>query len=235
MKLIPSAAPLRDVLYDFSVAQRVPDAGLLDDFVRRFPQYADPLTEFAIELAMDVLRPDPVVDAKATVDPDLVSPVVSRAMSRFQNRLHAVQQATKPNSDRASPSVVADAPNPFAELSRAAFRTLVDRIGANSVFVAKLRDRQVEPDTIPVGFLQCLADALDISPDLLTAHFAAPNVITSRQFYKADTKPDNNQRQSFVEAVRSSGLNEDQQRQLLRFSTDGHLRASPKVRSGSAR
>ena len=217
MTLSPSTAPLRDVLYEFSLAKRVPDAELLDDFVRRFPQYADSLTEFAVELAMDTLRPESEVDTKETIDIDSVSPVVSRAMSRFQNRLYAVRQANTPTSNRAPSPEVADTPNPFAELSREEFRSLVVRIGANTVFVAKLRDRQVKRDTIPHRFLQYLADALDIALDLLNAHFSAPSTNLARQFYKADDKPDGNQQQSFVEAVKSSGLNEDQQRQLLRF------------------
>lgn len=212
----PNKLPLREVLYEFSLAKTVPDADLLDDFVQRFPQYADRLTEFAIELAMDALRPEPEIDAQATVDLNRVSPVVSRAMSRYLNRLHAVRQATEPTVDRASTPEVADAPNPFAKLSRSAFRELADRIRANAVFVAKLRDRQVKPDTIPGSFLRYLADALGTSRDLLTAHFAAPSVeLGSRQFYKADDRPDGSQRQSFVEAVKSSGLSEDQQHQLL--------------------
>ena len=217
MNLIPSVAPLRDVLYDFSLAKRVPDAQLLDDFVRRFPQYADSLTEFAIELAMEALRPEPEVDAEAAIDLNRVSPDVSRAISRFHNRLYAVRQAAKPTYNPAPLPEVADAPNPFAELSRAAFRALADGIGANTVFVAKLRDRQIKPETIPGGFLQCLANALNAPLDLVTAYFASPSTGTSRQFYKADDKPDSNQRQSFVEAVKSSGLSKDQQRQLLSF------------------
>ena len=213
----PSPAPLRDVLYEFSLAKRVPDAELLDDFVRRFPQYADSLTGFAIELAMDALRPESEVDAKETIDIEHVSPVVSRAMSRFQNRLYAVRQANRPTSNRAPSPEVADARNPFAELSREEFRTLAGRIGANTVFVAKLRDRQVKPDTIPRRFLRFLANALEFDLDLLDSHFSAPSTNLTLQFYKADEKPDGKQQQSFVEAVKGSGLNEDQQRQLLRF------------------
>lgn len=214
--LTSSAVPLRDVLYELSLAKRVPDAELLDDFVRRFPKYADSLTEFAIELAMDALRPEPEVDT-AEIDLSCVSPVVSRAMSRFHNRLHAVRQATKPTSNRDPSPEVADAPNPFAELSRAAFRALAKGIGANAVFVTKLRDRQIKPDTIPSSFLRCLADELNTPLDLVTAYLAAPSTITSRQFYKADDKPDDSQQQSFVEAVKNSELSEDQQHQLLSF------------------
>ena len=219
MTLIPSGAPLCDVLYNFSLAKRVPDAELLDNFVRRFPQYADSLTEFAIELAMDALRPEPEVDAKAEIDLSHASPAVSYAMSRFQNRLHTVRQTTTLASNRASVSEVVDTPNPFAKLNRVAFRALADRIGANTVFVAKLRDRQIKPDTIPSGFLQFLANVLKTSLDFVTTHFAAPPSASTMapQFYKADDKPDGNQQQSFVEAVKSSGLSEDQQHQLLRF------------------
>ena len=217
MNLIPSQSNLQDVLYEFSLAKSVPDAQLLDEFVRRFPKYADSLTEFAIELAMDVLKPGPGTDAKVVIDPNHVSPAVSRAMSRFQNRLDSVRkETTQVNSQRLSQDVEIVF-NPFAELSREKFRTLATQINANSVFIAKLRDRQIKLDTIPGGFLQRLAEALDITLDLLVAHLAAPTKNLAKQFYKADHQPSSNQQQSFIEAVKNSGLNEDQQCQLLGF------------------
>jgi hypothetical protein len=45
----------RDVMYAMSLAKAVPDAELLDEFARRYPQHAVALTEFAIELAIDSL------------------------------------------------------------------------------------------------------------------------------------------------------------------------------------
>ena len=50
--------PLRDVLYAFSLAQPVPDARLLDEFVRRYPEHSVEITDFAIELAIDAARGD---------------------------------------------------------------------------------------------------------------------------------------------------------------------------------
>ena len=41
-----STAQLRDVLYAFSLAKPVPDAPLLDEFVKRYPQYAAEITDF---------------------------------------------------------------------------------------------------------------------------------------------------------------------------------------------
>jgi hypothetical protein len=53
--LTSNTPPLRDVLYAFSLAKPMPDAEVLDDFVRRYPEYAAALTDFAIELVMDTL------------------------------------------------------------------------------------------------------------------------------------------------------------------------------------
>ncbi len=48
-----SASPVDDVLYEFALAKERPDAGLLDDYVRRYPEHAVALTSFAVSLALD--------------------------------------------------------------------------------------------------------------------------------------------------------------------------------------
>ncbi len=50
--LTRSPTPLRDVLYELSLAKDLPDAELLDEFIRRYPEHARALTEFAIELVI---------------------------------------------------------------------------------------------------------------------------------------------------------------------------------------
>ena len=222
MTLISSAAPLREALYALSLAKRVPDAELLDDVVRRFPQHADALTDFAIDLAMDALHGEVDAEkAEAAIDPTRVSPAVSRAMSHFQTRLYAASQAANqsaPKAAEAGPSgrAAAEAPNPFAALSRAEFRAFAERIGANAALVAKLRDRQIEPGTMTDGFRQLVAAEIAAPLDVVVAHFAARHTTPQgRQFFKADGKPNADLRQSFADAVRSSGLSEEQQRRLL--------------------
>lgn len=211
-----SSPSLREALYVLSIAKDAPDAALLDDIVRRFPQFGGELTNYAIAIAIDALHGDAVVEAaEAALDPHGFSPAVSRAMSRFQNRLHAVSESTRlqAETDR---SVSTDAINPFASLSREDFRGFARRLDASSVFVAKLRDRQIEPDTLTPGFRKRVADDLDAPLDVVVAHFAAAQGgAAGPQFYKADGKPNNGGRQTFQEAVRSSGLSEAQQRALL--------------------
>ena len=48
--------------------------------------------------------------------------------------------------------------NPFAGLSREEFRAVASRIGANPVFVAKLRDRQIDAETMTDGFKRLVSN-----------------------------------------------------------------------------
>ena len=66
-----------------------------------------------------------------------------------------------------------------------------------------------------LGFQRRVADELDAPLDLVVAHFAARQAASAGQFFKAEGKPSTGTRQSFEEAVRSSGLSEAQQEYLL--------------------
>ena len=212
--LDPSPRALREALYVLSTEQDVPDAKLLDDVVRRYPQFGEELTEFVIDIVADALRGERVVeDAEAEIDPSTVSPAVSRAMSHFQNRLHAVTEgAAETRSTRAD---IPDAPNPFSGLPRNEFRAFATRLNANGVFVGKLRDRQIDPATMTPGFQSRVADELKAPLYVVVAHFAARQAAPTGQFFKAEVKPSTRAQQSFGEAVRSSGLSEVQQKFLL--------------------
>lgn len=205
---------LREALYALSTAKDVPDATLLDDMVRRYPQFGADLTDHAIAIAIDALRGEVVVAAaEAARDPFASSPAVSRAMSRFHNRLHAVSDSA--NAAATAPTS-AEAVNPFASLSRDEFRGFARRLDVTSVFVGKLRDRQIEPDDLTPGFRQRVADDLRAPLDVVVSHFAAAQTAGARgQFFKSDGQPTNGGRQSFEEAVRSSGLSDAQQAALL--------------------
>jgi hypothetical protein len=92
---------------------------------------------------------------------------------------------------------------------------LANRLNVNTLFVAKLRDRQIDLNTMTTGFRKRVADELNVPVDVIVAHFAAQTETGSRQFYKAEQKPTVEGRQSFEEAVRSSGLTAEQQRDLM--------------------
>jgi hypothetical protein len=203
-------------MYAMSLAKAVPDADLLDDFARRYPQYADALTEFAIELAIDSLmhRSD---EEDVPADADAISALVSRVMSQFENQLYERGQAraATPPARAATASVE----NPFATLDRPGFRALASRLDINSAFLSKLRDRTIEPISIPKTYCRHLAQEMEEETEAMAAHLYAPqeSVAAGRQLYKAEGKPAATARQSFEEAVKTSGLSEEQQRRLLSF------------------
>lgn len=204
-----SDAPLRDVLYEFSLAKLIPDADLLDEYVREFPQYADELVDFAVSVALAASQDDA---PQPVADPQQVSPAVSRAISRFQNHLHAAGRAqSAPAQHSVSHAVV----NPFLALSRDALRSLAVQLGANTLFVVRLRDRQIAPDTFSKGFVRLVADKLGASVDSVVAHFSAPANMAAPQFLKAEGKPEPAKQQSFEDAVRASGLTPEQEQRLL--------------------
>lgn len=206
-----STVQLRDVLYAFSMAKPVPDAPLLDEFVKRYPQYAAEITDFAIEVAIDAAGDDKIEADNAGTT---VSPAVSRAMSRFQNRLFEVQHGKAAGATAAS-AVASPTENPFAALDRTAFRGLANRLDVSTLFVTKLRDRQIDPNTMTAGFRKRVANELSVPLDVIVAHFGARPEGQAPQFYKAEQKPTTVAQQSFEEAVRSSGLTEEQQRHLM--------------------
>jgi hypothetical protein len=212
MNVIKRMTPLRDVLYAFSLEKEIPDAELLDVFVRKYPEYAGELTDFAVEMIVDAAsgNQSAVTDAVEL----RVSPAVSRAMSRFQNQLFEVrhsQAAVK----KIVPAQASTVQNPFTALDRTGYRALVKALHANNLFVSRLRDREIDANTISEGFKRRIADELKAPLDLVTAHFSAQAQIDRRQFYKAEEKPEASRKTSFEDAIRNSGLTEEQQRYLL--------------------
>jgi hypothetical protein len=203
-----SPTPLRNVLYEFALAKPVPDAALVDEFVRHYPEYASDLTAYAIELALDAIAAhNEPIDMPVA----FTTPSVSRAMSRFHNRLYAVRKET--NAKVADTARAVE--NPFAKLTRDAIRALAQGLHANTVFVMKLRDRHISLETMTEGFLRRIADELGVRLENLVAHFAAPAYLQSSAHFKAETKPEAGEKQTFEEAVRSCGLTPEQQHSLL--------------------
>jgi len=201
--------PLEDVLTELVLAQEKPDAALLDEFTRRFPEYAEALTSYAIELATEAALE---TDKTSVLPKDAgkeASVLALRAMSRFQNRKFATQTQGRTVSRAAMV-------NPIASVATKELRAIVAKLEINDVLMMKLRDRRIREDTVPAWFCADLARELSISEDVLRAHLAAPPQIQSATRFKADGKPETATKESFEEAIESSGLTPEQQVALRR-------------------
>lgn len=199
---------LSEVLYALALAMPVPDAKKLDEFVRRYPQHAEALTDFAVQLALEAGEEGDVEGDQAA--DGSVSQAVSLAISHFQNLAFELEKSSGPGAAEA-------VANPFASLSKESFRAFAETLGANTVFVMKLRDRQIEPDTVisRPGFCRVAADGLGEPVDVMIAHLQARPAMPAHQRFKADEKPSMPKRETFEEAVRNSGLTPEQQQRLL--------------------
>ena len=216
----PPKRTFQDAVYTLSVEKEMPDAALLDEVIRACPEFSEELTDFAIDLAIDrcTNRMREQEAAPSVAELENVSPAVSRALSRFQNCLHSVQTTAVSESVLPEPhggSKSRDPVNPFAHLSRDQYRNIAKNLYVTTVFLSKFRDRQIVPNSIPVSFQRKLAAEVDVPIELLIAHLSAPQGVLQGQLYKAEKKPSNQAQQSFEEAVRGSGLGQEQQKALL--------------------
>ncbi len=203
----PESDTLLDAQYALSIAKVVPDARTLDQAIQDYPAHAIALTTFAVELVLDAIATS---DVETPIgERHNASPAVMRAMSRFQNHLHE----DKRDSEEVVVSKQA-VPNPFASLSRTELRMTTKRLGATSLFVMKLRDRQVAHESMNAGFKKLVADVLDAPIEVVDAHFAAPQVMQPGMHFKADAKPNARLKETFGEALNSSGLTSEQQEHL---------------------
>ncbi|MDX6530188.1 MAG: hypothetical protein QOH41_2478 [Blastocatellia bacterium] len=198
---------LSDAKYHLALSQSSPDAELLDKLVRRFPEHAAALTEFAIALALDSFGQsnDDTFAATSTE----TSAAVAKAMSRFHNRLYAERKALAP---------VAESPiNPFASMPRSELRAFARNMKANLPFVMKLRDRQISEDTMSMGFKRRVTEELKVPLDVVIAHFAAQPEMRADARFKSQDKPEVSTKQSLEDAIRGSGLTAEQQEFLLKL------------------
>src|SRR5215211_3326114 len=119
-----NVAPLQDAFYALSLAKPMPDAEMLDELVRVYPEFSAQLTEMAVELALDALAGEE--EDESAISTAEVNDLVLKAMSRFHNRLHTV------NAESARAKAQLEPVNPFAALSTAEMRTLGQRLNANT-------------------------------------------------------------------------------------------------------
>jgi len=208
---------LSDALYEFSLAQDVPSAALLDSFIQRYPAYAKELTDLAVELVIDSISeetPSPKDDLQSQKD-SAVNLTVSRAMSHYQNRLYELQQGKEIKADArfSNGNIPAD---PFKNMDTAAFRSFSRAINANTAFCMRVRDRQINANTIPERFFMRAAQELRTSQDNFVAYMHLPTaVVRAGQSFKAECKPFAAVKQTYEEAVNASNLSEEQKNDLL--------------------
>lgn len=204
---------LDSILLDFRIeAAGVPKPAVLEAYCRKYPQYARELTDYAVHwLIGDALA---ATAAGQDLEQRASSPLVSRAISRFHDRIVAgtasAEAAHRPSGGETLCSL-------FEGLSVAHKREIRDMLGINTPLLAKFQNRLIDPDTVPRGFLKRFAEMLERTLDEFVGYLRLPPVMHSQADFKAEGKPSVEARkETFEYAVRGSFLNDEQKQALLK-------------------
>lgn len=197
---------LNSVLLEFRVeAAGAPNPAVLDGYCCKYPEYARELTDYAVQwLIGDALAAAAPADKAAYSGS---SPLVSRAISRFHDRLHASASAAEGDGRESEEAMH----NPFDGLAVARKRTIRDEMGLDQGLFAKFQNRLIEAATVPRWFVEQFARLVDVTPEEFLRHLQGPPAMHTAAEFKSLGKPAIGARkESFEEAVHKSSLKQKQ-------------------------
>lgn len=110
----------------------------------------------------------------------------------------------------------ADDVNPFSGIERPEYRKLAHELGINTMFLNRIRDREVLLADFPAVFLDRLAAALRVTVVVLRRYLSLPPTPPVGGMFRSDSKPVvAAEAASFGAVARESGLSEEEIKQLF--------------------
>lgn len=183
---------LEDVL-DAYVASDVGPNGALDEWIRRYPEYEQELTEFAVSWSlMESLPPAP--DAEE-VDEDIL---VLRGMSIVQNLLHghSLESASEPVASLES--LIAEGRSHGLEP-----RQLAQAAGLGDSLLRKLDRRLIRYASIPQEAIAGLAGVIKRGAESVAVYLQqSPTSVVATE-HRSEQAPVLNEPEDFFDAVRA--------------------------------
>jgi hypothetical protein len=182
------------VLYAFAV-EPTHDQKTLERYLRQHPELTDELIDLSFELRITD------VEIPADASTPATDPRLNDAWREFLER--------KPTN--AAP-IKTD--NIFARFKGQAFADLATSMKIPRSILTALRDRLVEPLSVPEKFLVRFAAAAGLTVPAIREFLAIPPAIIGTAQFKSDKKPTQQGRVSFQTLVESSQMT-DEERQVL--------------------
>ncbi len=191
---------MRDVLMEFAT-EGEPTPRRLETYAKEHPELRRELTELAVEMVLEPARTLPAADASTRK-------TVSSAWARFQAGIKSEPATTPvPNAARMA--------NVFSGVSGAAFPRLAARLDLSPLFLIKIKDGLIEASAFPRKLSKIIADELGHEVSAVHASLARSASMPLGMMAKSDGKPAAGKKQTFEEAVATSGLTAEQQKRLL--------------------
>lgn len=185
---------LETVLYEFAVESKH-DRATLERYLKKYPDFVEELIDLSFELR--ITEVESTTESISESDPGL-----DKAWEEFIGF----------NPEASQSSAVE---NVFGKFKGQAFIELAATLKVPRSILTALRDRLVEPTTVPEKFLVRLAKSTDSNVPRLRQYLSmSPALLRSAQF-KADRKPSPQGRVSFQELVASTEMTDEERKVLL--------------------
>lgn len=179
-----------EIILAFAV-EPIHDRKTLERYLSEYPEYSEALVDCSIELMLDTNQRKSVADS--------MEETVENAWQRFQTIM---------NVDDNVPV------NPFAKINPTSFKSLAKRLDISNLFLIRLRDRAIEPITIPMRFIERIATEMQVTADTISAFFNSSPSLTLNNSLRTSFETKVVTQISFEEAIETSQLTESQKNML---------------------
>jgi hypothetical protein len=201
--------PLDSVIEKYTAASPGPSREMLAEWVARYPQYKEDLTDFTIDWTLaSPITPPPVEESGET----------STAMARHMEIVRAILDGQAPSTRGLEPirSLVAEARE--RGLSRKEFAAALD---LSIALVDKLDRRLVRYRTIPAAIVASLSRVLATGTERVALYLEGPPLLPQGASYRAEQAPAVPEAQDFAEAVSSDRtLTPERKEELLALANE---------------
>lgn len=183
---------IADVL-DAYVASDVDTDAVLDEWIKRYPEFEQELTDFAI--SWNLMRSLPPATDAEEIDVDTL---VLRGMSIVQNILHCQSLESASMSVVLFESLIAEGRTHGLEPRQFALTT---KLGDS--LLGKLDRRLILFASIPRALIKSLSEAIESTPATVAAYLQQSQRFGVAMEYRSEQAPKLSEQQDFFDAVRT--------------------------------
>lgn len=183
---------LEDVL-DAYVASDVDPNSALDEWIRRYPEYEQELTEFAVSWSLMKSLP-PAPDAEEVDENTLVL----RGMSIVQNLLHEQSRESASESFVPFENLIAEGRAHGLEPYQ-----LAQKAKLGDSLLRKLDRRLIRFASIPQDAINNLSNAIQSTPASVATYLQQSPTLVAAMEHRSEQAPELNEQEDFFDAVRA--------------------------------
>ena len=185
-----------NVLYAFAIESNH-NRATLDRYLKKYPQFTNELIDLSSELRLQANSPQP---SETPID----DPGFDEAWATFSSIAPC-----------ATPAI-----NPFARFQGRDFAELCVSLLLPRSVVSALRDRLVEPASIPPRLVSAIARLTDVENNVVQQYLAQSPVTPVTVAFKAKKKPVEIEQTSFKQLIERTELTEEQHKSVTEYCED---------------